>query len=85
MRLRQPEALNYRDVDLTYKEPYTFNFDKQVDRVDHIKANKELLFEYKNRLEHGDYSSFKTQDMSNFDFSKVEERDAVSFYAPLAR
>ena len=56
-----------------------------MDRVDHIKANKELLFEYKNRLEHNDYSSFKTQYMSNFDLSKVEERDAVSFYAPLAR
>ena len=85
LRLRKPEGMNYKDVDLTYKEPYSFEFQKQQDRVDHIEANKELEFEYKNRLELANYSSFKTDDMPNFDISKVEERDAVSFYEPLAR
>ena len=77
--------MNYKDVDLTYKEPFSFDFSKQQDRVDQIEANKELGFEYKNRLELGNYSSFKTDEMPNFDIAKVEERDAVSFYEPLAR
>lgn len=28
LRLRQPESMNYKDVDLAYKEPLTFHFDK---------------------------------------------------------
>jgi len=56
-----------------------------VERVNQVEANKELAFEYKNRLEHADYSSFKVDQLPNFDIQKVEERDAVSFYMPLAR
>lgn len=85
LRMRDPDALNYNDVDLAYKEPFTFQFDKQVDRVDLIEANKELKKNYKTRLELADYSSFKVKDMPNFFIDKIEERDAVSFYAPLAR
>ena len=77
--------MNYKDVDLTYKEPYTFHFDRIIDRYDIIEQNKELKYEYKNRLEHADYSSFKLKDLPDLSISKFEERDAVSFYAPLAR
>jgi len=83
--MRQPESMNYKDVDIAYKEPKTFLIDKQIDRIDSIAKNKELLKEYKTRLELGDYSSFKVKNMANFDIDKIEERDAVSFYAPLAR
>lgn len=77
--------MNYKDVDIAYKEPKSFSIDKQIDRIDSIAKNKELLKEYKTRLELGDYSSFKVKNMANFDIDKIEERDAVSFYAPLAR
>lgn len=63
----------------------SFKFDKQCDRVDDIESNKELGLEYKNRRECADYSSFKVKDLPDFNIAKVEERDAVSFYAPLAR
>ena len=33
----------------------------------------------------GDYSSFRVDKMNKIDISKFEERDAVSFYMPLAR
>ncbi len=85
LRLRQPESLNYESADITYKEPISFSIDKQIDRVDQIKANKELLQEYKSRLECADYSSFKSREMADFDIAKIEDRDAVSFYEPLAR
>ena len=83
--MRKPDSMNYRDVDISYKEPYTFHFDDQVDRIDQVESNKELEFEYKNRLEVGDYSSFRVDKMNKIDISKFEERDAVSFYMPLAR
>ena len=77
--------MNYRDVDISYKEPYTFHFDDQENRIDQVESNKELAYEYKNRLEVGNYSSFRVDKMTKVDISKFEERDAVSFYMPLAR
>ena len=85
LRLRKPDSMNYHDVDISYKEPYTFHFDDQVNRIDQVESNKELAYEYKNRLEVGDYSSFRVDKMTKVDISKFEERDAVSFYMPLAR
>ena len=85
LKHRRPDSMNYKDVDLSYKEPYTFHFERLVDRPDIIKENKELVNEYKNRLEHADYSSFKLKDLPDLSIAKFEERDAVSFYAPLAR
>ena len=41
--------------------------------------------EYKNRRECADYSCFKLKDLPNLSIAKFEERDAVSFYKPLAR
>lgn len=83
--MRKPDGQNYDFVDINYKSPKKFEFQKQVDRIDLVEANKELKFEYKNRLEHADYSCFKIEELGNYDMSKVEERDAVSFYKPLAR
>ena len=85
LRMRKPDGQNYDCLDINYKSPRKFEFQKQVDRIDQTEANKELKFEYKNRLEYADYSSFKIEHLGNFDISKVEERDAVSFYKPLAR
>ena len=77
--------MNYNDVDISYKEPYSFHFDDQMNRIDEVEANKELNYEYKNRLEAGNYSSFRVDKMNKVDIAKFEERDAVSFYMPLAR
>ena len=85
LKHRKPDSMNYRDVDISYKEPYTFLFNEQVDRYDIIDKNRELKYEYKNRLELGDYNSFKLEDLPDLSIQKFEERDAVSFYAPLAR
>ena len=79
LRLREPDSNNYSAVDLTYKKPITFLFDRQLDRLDQTESNKELTKEYKNRLELGDYSAFKVKDMPDLDIGKFEERDAVSF------
>lgn len=77
--------MNYEDVDISYKEPFTFRFDRQVDFIDEVKSNKENRLEYRHRREVADYSSFKLKDLPRLDISKFEERDSVSFYAPLAR
>ena len=60
-------------------------FSQQIDRIDEVEANKELREEYKNRLELGNYSTFKVEELGDIDIAKYEERDAVSFYEPLAR
>ena len=83
LQLHWPDSLNYEDVDINYKEPKTFYIGRTEGRDDHLEhENKE---EYKNHLEFGDYSSIKVKDLPNFDIGKIEERDDVSFYAPLAR
>ena len=83
LRLQWPDNLNYEDVDISYKEPKTFYIGRTVGRDDHLEfENKD---EYKNHLEFGDYSSIKVKNLPNYDIGKLEERDDVSFYAPLAR
>ena len=76
--MRKPDGQNYDFVDINYKSPKKFEFQKQVDRIDLVEANKELKFEYKNRLEHADYST----DASTTAAASTADSRALSFPFP---
>ena len=84
LQTRMPEHGNYECVDLKQNRVKTVNFNSTISRKN-WRIPHDWQVEYRNQLNLGDYSSFKTRDFADFQFDNLVERDQVSFLKDVAR